>query len=252
MRFNAKKCYVLSIKKKSNKFYTLNNHILENVPSNPYLGLQIQEDLKWKEHITNVTKKANSTLGFLRRNLQHCPKDCRKIAYTALVRSIMEYGSVIWDPYSKTEIDKLESIQRRGARFICKDYKSREDGCITRMLKELDLPTLQTRRQQQRLIFFYKVVEGQIPALPAEDFIKTHKPKRQIRAKAYKDHETTNIIDKQVRNNSKAVVVPAARTDQYKNSFFIKTAIDWNHLEDNTVCAKTVEGFKSALLTKRD
>ena len=120
------------------------------------------------------------------------------------------------------------------------------------MLKELDLPTLQTRRQQQRLIFFFKVVEGQIPALPAEDFIKSHKPKRQIRAKAYKDHETTNIIDKQVRNNSKAVVVPAVKTDQYKNSFFIKTAIDWNHIKDNTVCAKTMEGFKSALLAKRD
>jgi hypothetical protein len=37
----------------------------------------------------------------------------------------MEYGSIIWDPYTKHEITKLESIQRRGARFITKDYKSR-------------------------------------------------------------------------------------------------------------------------------
>jgi hypothetical protein len=34
---------------------------LEQVPSNPYLGVQIQEDLKWKEHINNVTNKASST-----------------------------------------------------------------------------------------------------------------------------------------------------------------------------------------------
>jgi hypothetical protein len=68
-------------------------------------------------------KKASSTLGFLRRNLQHCPRGCRRTAYIALIRSIMEYGSVIWDPYTK-----LESIQRRGARFITKDYKSREEG----------------------------------------------------------------------------------------------------------------------------
>jgi hypothetical protein len=51
----------------------------------------------------------------------------RRTAYIALVRSIMEYGSVIWDPYTKQEI-KLESIQRRGARFTTKDYKSREEG----------------------------------------------------------------------------------------------------------------------------
>jgi hypothetical protein len=36
------------------------------------------------------------------------------------------------------------------------------------MLKELDLPSLQDRRKHQRLIFFYKMVEGQIPAIPAD------------------------------------------------------------------------------------
>ena len=52
MCFNAKKCYILSMKKKSHHSYTLNNQILEQVPSNPYLGvgLQIPKDLKWKEH----------------------------------------------------------------------------------------------------------------------------------------------------------------------------------------------------------
>ena len=57
----------------------------------------------------------------------------------------MEYGSVIWDPYTKQEITKLESIQRRGTRFIIKDYKSREEGCMTKMLNELNFtnPTVQ-------------------------------------------------------------------------------------------------------------
>jgi hypothetical protein len=166
------------MKKKSHHSYTLNNQILEQVPSNPYLGLQIAEDLKWKEHINNTCKKASSTFGFIRRNLQHCPRGCRRTAYIALIRSIMEYGSVIWDPYTK-----LESIQRRGARFITKDYKSREEGCMTKMLNELSLPTLQSRRQKQRLMFFYKVVEGQVPAMPPDLFVIYQKPKRQIRAK---------------------------------------------------------------------
>jgi hypothetical protein len=91
----------------------------------------------------------------------------------------MEYGSIIWDPYTKQEITKLESIQRSGARFITKDYKSREEECMTKMLNELHLPTL----QKQRLIFFYKVVEGQVPAMPLEQFVKYQKSKRQIRAK---------------------------------------------------------------------
>jgi hypothetical protein len=52
----------------------------------------------------------------------------------------MEYGSIIWDTYTKQEIIKLESIQRRGARYITKDsthMKGREEGCMTKMLKFL-------------------------------------------------------------------------------------------------------------------
>jgi hypothetical protein len=111
MRFNAKKCYILSIKNKSQHFYSLNGHILQQVQNNPYLGLQISEDLKWTTHIANVAKKANSTLGFLRRNLKYCPQECKKTAYISLVRSTMEYGGIIWDPYMETNINRLERIQ---------------------------------------------------------------------------------------------------------------------------------------------
>ena len=38
MSFNAKKCYILSIKSKSSHFYQLDNTILKEVPANPYLG----------------------------------------------------------------------------------------------------------------------------------------------------------------------------------------------------------------------
>ena len=245
------KCYILSMKKKIHHSYTLNNQILEQVPSNPYLGLQIVEDLKWKEHINNTCKKASSTLEFLWRNLQHCPRECRRTAYIALVRSIMEYGSIIWDPYTKQEITKLESIQRREARFITKDYKSRE-GCMTKMLNELNLPTLQSRRQKQRLIFFYKVVEGQVPAMPPDQFVKYQKSKRQIRAKRFDNCITNNIVTSSVRYTSKCIVIPQSRNDQYKHSFFIQTAVDWNHLDENTVSAEKLESFNSALADHRD
>ena len=94
-RFNAKKCYILRIKNKSQRNYNLSGHILQQVQNNPYLGLQISDDLKWTTHITNVTKKANSILGFLRRNLKYCPKDCKKTTYISLVRTTMEYGAIV-------------------------------------------------------------------------------------------------------------------------------------------------------------
>ena len=90
MRFNAKKCYIMSINNKSSHFYELDNHILKQVNENPYLGLTISDDLKWSSHITKMTKKANSTMAFLRRNLRNFPEDCRKTAYLSFVRSILD------------------------------------------------------------------------------------------------------------------------------------------------------------------
>ena len=51
MRFNAKKCYIMSINNTSTHFYSLNNHILKQVKENPYIGLTLTENLKGSSHI---------------------------------------------------------------------------------------------------------------------------------------------------------------------------------------------------------
>ena len=56
MRFNAKKCYVMSINSKSSHFYSLDNQILGQVQGSAYLGLTLSEDLKWGPHIQKITK----------------------------------------------------------------------------------------------------------------------------------------------------------------------------------------------------
>ena len=58
MRFNAKKCYILSIRHESSRFYQLDGEILQEVNSSPYLGITISNDLQWKTHITKIVKKS--------------------------------------------------------------------------------------------------------------------------------------------------------------------------------------------------
>ena len=91
-----------------------------------------------------------------------CPKETRLAAYTSLVRSTLEYGAVIWDPFTQNEINKIERIQRQAARFITNDYRSRETGSMTQMLKTLDLSTLQQRRNEIHLTFLFKIDYGYI------------------------------------------------------------------------------------------
>ena len=179
MRFNPTKCYVMSIAQRPGTtfMYQLNNTLLKSVSSSPYLGILFSNRLTWNQHINNITKKANSTLGFIRRNLRRCPTACKKTAYLAPVRPILEYGAIIWDPYQKQDISKMERIQSNAVSFIARDYKSKTPGSATSLLTKYDLPTLQERREDLWLTFLYKykVVGGLVPAIPPEKYLTPQK-----------------------------------------------------------------------------
>ena len=116
------------------------------------------------------------------------------------------------------------------------------------MLAELKLPPLQDRRNANRLTFFSKVVEGLIPAMQSHDFLTHVRGKRRlIISNQYTDCVTSNNIDKQSTNNSKCFKTAQWKTEIYKNSFFSRTSIDWNQLDDDIVHAETVDSFRKAV-----
>ena len=233
----------MSINQKSTHFYRLDSHILQQVPDNQYLGVILSDNMKWNSHISKISKKANSTLGFLKRNLKHCPKGSRRTAYLSLVRSTLEYSSIVWGPYLQKDIDELEKVQRQAARFVTGNYISRDQGCVSQMLAELNLPPLQDRWKANRLTFF-KVVEGPVPAMQSCDYLTPIQGKRLIKPKEYTDCVTSNTIDKQSTNHSKGFKTLQCTSEIYKYSFFPRTIIDWNHLDDNIMRADTVDGFR--------
>jgi len=61
----------------------------------------------------------------VRRNFRGAPVNCKKLAYVTLVRSGMEYASVIWDPYTKA--DRLKQVRKDTA------HSSQMDTVFTRL-----------------------------------------------------------------------------------------------------------------------
>ena len=60
-----------------------------------------------------MSKKANQTLGFLKRNINVHKQDLKSTAYKTLVRPQLEYASTVWSPHTATDLQKIESVQRR-------------------------------------------------------------------------------------------------------------------------------------------
>jgi hypothetical protein len=75
-----------------------NRAVAVTVSSAKDMRLNFSHNLSWNTHISSVAKKANNNRVFLSRNISSCPKKIKAQCYLTLVRPIMEYACVVWDP----------------------------------------------------------------------------------------------------------------------------------------------------------
>ena len=125
MHFNAAKCNIMRVSRTRDPKlfnYSLTGQVRVEVMDAKYLRVTLSNDLEWSKHSAIMTNKANPKLSFLRHNLKGCPEKLKQTAYFSLVRSFMEYGATVWDPYQKYNSDKIERVQRRAARFVKSRY----------------------------------------------------------------------------------------------------------------------------------
>ena len=190
------------------------------------LGVCLSETLEWEAHINKITSKANSTLGFLRRNLKACPPKLRETAYFSLVRSSLGYSSTVGTPLDKKDIDKLEKIQRAAARFITQNY--RQTACVTSLIQNLGWTDLKRRRKHSRLLCMFKIL-SEVIEIPINDHsIPADRRTRGGHNQAYKH----------IRDN----------TTLRQKKIWHRTIPDWNSLPAAAIESKTVAAFKRQLV----
>ena len=143
-------------KSKINASYNLHDQPLQSTDSVKYLGLTLTSDLKFNSHINNVTAKANSVLGLLRRNLKISSQAVKTQAYQSLVRPHLEYASTVWSPHTSDNIKKVEMVQRRAARYVCNRWQN--TSSVSEMFSHLDWESLAVRRSNMRLYTMNRIV----------------------------------------------------------------------------------------------
>ena len=86
-------------------------------------------------HINRISKEANNTLGFLRRNIKIFSESLKSSAYKVLDRPQLEYCSTVWCPFTDSNISKLEAVKHRAAKWIKHGYG--QTSSVTDMVQSL-------------------------------------------------------------------------------------------------------------------
>ena len=132
---------------------------LELVTSHKVLGLVIQNNLKWNNHIKSIVTKASKCLHIL-RVLRRGGVEINDLItiYTALIRSLLEYCCVVWHHALPSYLSQeLESIQKRAFKIIVPALFNSE------ALHFLNLRTLDERRSALCVKTLEKILRGAGP-----------------------------------------------------------------------------------------
>lgn len=229
MRFNKDKCHVLTLGRVENIKHTYHYRVgyeeLEHVFEEKDLGVIIDSNLSFDEHICKKVKIANSLVGLIRRSFSHL--DCKsfKKLYCAFIRPHLEYAQPVWAPHSQRLIDLIEKVQIRATKLVDglakMEYEER--------LRKLDLPTLVYRRLRGDAIQMYKHFRHYDKASLSAAF----RPNcRTSRKHAYQLHESRPC--------------DGVTGIQY-NSFYYRTTRSWNELPSYVVEADSINRFKNRL-----
>ena len=191
-----------------------------------YLGVTLDDHLSWSTHVTNVASKATRMLNFLKCHLTKCSTDIKTSAYLLLVRPLMEYPCVVWDPHYIVQITLLEKDQRRAARWVHSDYNYQSS--ISTMLEQLNWLPLAKRRKQQRLNIFYQITHDMTGLFLPDyyHFATTHT----------RQHHPFHLM------------IPSTSTTAYMTSFFLKTIREWNALPMPLIEMDNLTKFSEAII----
>ena len=88
-----------------------------------------------RNHINKICGKTKKTLGFLRRNVNIVSTSVKEQAYKSLVKPSLEYACSVWDSHLKTDINKIEMVQRRATKYVTN--RQRNTSSVNDMLQHL-------------------------------------------------------------------------------------------------------------------
>ena len=135
----------------------INDIALERVQDFCFLGLTINENLKWKTHIDKVSNKVSKITGILNKLKHFLPQQVLRSLYCSLIQSQLNYCILAWG----FDLSKLEKSQKKSIRTItCSRYNAHTEP----LFKALNLLKIKDIFILNMLKFYQKLINNRLPS----------------------------------------------------------------------------------------
>ena len=201
------------------------------VETHKHLGLTLSTSLRFHDHVNDIVKKVNGTLGPLYPIAKFIPRHILSKIYATYVRPFFDYSDIVYHGHlTVADMTRLERLQNRAARLTT--------GALLRtptdkLLTDLGWTSLRTRRDINCATYLYKIMNSRFCA--PEYLTNVLPPKR-------------DQINFHTLRNPTHISIPPSRLSSYRNSFIPSAVRSWNRLSQETRNKPSLMTFKRAVL----
>jgi hypothetical protein len=197
---------------------------LEKVSSTKFLGLQIDQNITWKEHIDNIVKTCSRNVGVINKIKNFLPSEALYTLYCSLILPYLNYGILAWGCACSSYINRIFKIQKRALRIISRsDHRSSTHPLLIRYnaLSVKDMYTLELAT------FMYKHENCILPSV-FDDLFTKHSDIHGLNTRN-KDH----------------LRLPFVRKVFCEKSIKYAAIKVWNSVDNNIKSSSSVNQFRS-------
>lgn len=202
---------------------TLDGTQLTRVNQTKFLGVIIDENLTWKDHIDAISKTISRNVGVLNKLKHFIPNRILYSLYCTLILPYISYGILAWGATCKIYMDKIFKLQKRAMRTISNSHFRSHSAPIFKNLKVLNVYDMY---KVDLGVFMYKHFNGQLPQIFNEYFNKFTD---------IHDRDTRNNNDYQFMKNKTAMASRGVRSSG---------PCLWNTLSPNIKMSINIKQFK--------
>ena len=86
---------------------TISNHVIERQEFIKFLGVLLDENLNWKEHIKYTENKIAKNLGLLYKARPFLERNALLALYYSYIQTYINYANIAWGSTCRTNLKKL-------------------------------------------------------------------------------------------------------------------------------------------------